>query len=47
LSSTTKENGKLKYYYKIENKKKNEILELRSKIQKIDAIEILEIKLSS
>ena len=47
LSSTTKENGKLKYYYKIENKKKNEILELRSKIQKIDAIEVIEIKLSS
>ena len=47
LSSTTKENGKLKYYYKVENKKKNEILELRSKIQKIDAIEVIEIKLSS
>tara|TARA_B100000787_G_C16185031_1_gene294144 strand:- start:614 stop:1258 length:645 start_codon:yes stop_codon:yes gene_type:complete len=47
LSSTTKENGKLKYYYKIENKKKNEILELRSKIQKNDAIEVIEIKLSS
>ncbi len=47
LSSTTKENGKLKYYYKIENKKKDEILELRSKIQKIDAIEVLETKLSS
>ena len=47
LSSTTEENGKLKYYYKVENKKKNEILELRSKIQKIDAIEVIEIKLSS
>ena len=47
LSSTTKENGKLKYYYKIENKKKDEILELRSKIQKIDSIEVLETKLSS
>ena len=47
LSSTTKENGKLKYYYKIENKKKDEILELRSKIQKIDSIEVLETKLSN
>ena len=47
LSSITNENGKLKYYYKIENKKKNEILELRSKIQKIDNIEFLEVKLSN
>ena len=47
LSSITNENGKLKYYYKIENNKKNEILELRSKIQKIDNIEFLEVKLSN
>ena len=37
----------MKYYYKIENKNKNEVLELRSKIQKIDNIEFLEVKLSN
>ena len=45
ISNITNENGKLKYYYKIENKNKNEVLELRSKIQKIDNIEFLEVKL--
>ena len=38
---------KLKYYYKIENKKKDEILELRSKIQKIEDIEFIEAKISN
>jgi hypothetical protein len=46
MSNVTNENGKLKYYYKIENNNKNEILELRSKIQKMDNIEFLEVKLS-
>ena len=45
ISNITNENGNLKYYYKIENKNKNEVLELRSKIQKIDNIEFLEVKL--
>lgn len=47
MSNVTNENGKLKYYYKIENKNKNEVLELRSKIQKLDNIEFLEVKLSN
>lgn len=47
ISNITNENGNLKYYYKIENKNKNEILELRSKIQKMDNIEYLEVKLSN
>jgi hypothetical protein len=47
ISNITNENGKLKYYYKIENKNKNEVLKLRSKIQKIDNIEFLEVRLSN
>lgn len=47
ISNIVNENGKLKYYYKIENKNKNEVLELRSKIQKLDNIEFLEVKLSN
>ena len=46
ISNVTNENNKLKYYYKVENKKKDEILELRSKIQKIEDIEFIETKLS-
>lgn len=47
ISNIVNENGQLKYYYKIESKNKNEVLELRSKIQKIDNIEFVEVKLSN
>ena len=47
MSNIINENGKLKYYYKIEKKNKNEVLKLRSKIQKMDNVEFLEVKLSN
>ena len=47
ISNIISENGQLKYYYKIESKNKNEVLELRSKIQQIENIESIEIKLSN